>query len=871
LPSKKDFGERVLKVLFKNRPNAFTQRGGDTVVMERTAEALKALGVEVVFDVQGSMSPQGFDLVHLFNFTLPMLVNVYAEQAVRAGVPYVVTSLLEDVETFHYQSHAWANVLIEYVKVGQVAAFYEQGARIAQTVGPCQRIDTTFTANNAASILTTGAGETAIVRSHYPRAKKIQEVFLGSEVSSAVDPALFFNAYGIKDFVLCVGRIESRKNQLMLLKALEESDRTLVFAGGGFTYQPEYAQAVKNFKRKGRTIILDKISQEMLASAYSNAAVHVIPSWFELPGMVTIEAARYGCPVVATDRGSTRDYMKNFATYCDPANPSSILKAVEQVCSHRMTSEERMALQQHASTFTWQKTAQAIYEIYKQVVPGVTKETISMEQKIPAMGVQGQSPVVVDSSLHTEGFAELLERGEVAAREKNVDKAQEILADAEAMNPYSVRLLRTRGALFLAQGKVREANWYFNRALSVDPKDARSLNGLGMCKMNESLPKEAYALFIKALEVDPFNIVGIFQLVQSSYQVNRFDDLEIALRRYLSKMTDDNEIRFCLAGCLLRLEKFAEAMLENNMVLQAKPDYKGALELRGVIEQRSREKMTASTPQAKPLVSTVTAVSAPFVTPAAPKSVTAAPTPPTKAAQPTPPVDVESCLGMAEEAKRVRKYDEARSLAGQILAAPHASEGLRAEALSLQAEIEGISGSVEKAQQAFNDIIAQYPRCARAHSGLGAILASQNNMDGAIAQFNKALEIAPMLDSALAGTAFSKARKGELHTAWEFYVKALKVNVENQTALIGCVQLGYHLEKLPELEKVLREYLELHAGDVDFTYSLAGCCYAQGKYRETMSLCDQIELFSPKNPRAVELRNEVRARMSVGGLGITVS
>ena len=104
----------ALKVLFRNRANALTQRGGDTVVMQKLAEGLRARGVQVEIDLECTRDASRFDLVHLFNFATPDLTRMQAENAHAAGTPFVVTTLNEDIPSFHDQSIRVADVLKEY-------------------------------------------------------------------------------------------------------------------------------------------------------------------------------------------------------------------------------------------------------------------------------------------------------------------------------------------------------------------------------------------------------------------------------------------------------------------------------------------------------------------------------------------------------------------------------------------------------------------------------------------------------------------------------------------------------------------------------------------------------------------------------------
>ena len=66
--------------------------------------------------------------------------------------------------------------------------------------------------------------------------------------------------------------------------------------------------------------------------------------------------------------------------------------------------------------------------------------------------------------------------------------------------------------------------------------------------------------------------------------------------------------------------------------------------------------------------------------------------------------------------------------------------------------------------------------------------------------------------------------------------------------------MGYALRRLDAVEGVLREYLDLHPADLDFMYSLAGCCFAQGKVEEAIDAIHRITIFDPTHKNALELR-----------------
>ncbi len=177
-------------------------------------------------------------------------------------------------------------------------------------------------------------------------------------------PDRFVKEFGLKEFVLCVGRIEPMKNQLMLAYSLRNSGRKLVLMGTPSS--PEYMALIQHWAGDNLLQIPNQ-PIEIVASAMKAAACHVLPSWWEVPGLVSIEAAAAGCPVVATDCGTIRDYLGDGIRYCDPASSSSILQAVEAAIANK-GSERARAVQQLAATFSIHRTAQSYNAAYKELL-----------------------------------------------------------------------------------------------------------------------------------------------------------------------------------------------------------------------------------------------------------------------------------------------------------------------------------------------------------------------------------------------------------------------------------------------------------------------------------------------------------------------
>lgn len=170
--------------------------------------------------------------------------------------------------------------------------------------------------------------------------------------------------HGVNQFVLEVARIEKAKGQASLIKSLMETDHLLVIIGNPSPYESDYVKSVQNLSRqRGNTVVISGLPQEELIGAYVSAKVHVLPSWRETPGLVSLEAAAAGCKIVSTELGSAKDYFGAFATYCDPRDPNSIRSAIEQSAAKQTAPDALRNL--ILTKFTWEVAARETYSAYQ--------------------------------------------------------------------------------------------------------------------------------------------------------------------------------------------------------------------------------------------------------------------------------------------------------------------------------------------------------------------------------------------------------------------------------------------------------------------------------------------------------------------------
>ncbi|MCY1275673.1 D-inositol-3-phosphate glycosyltransferase [compost metagenome] len=166
------------------------------------------------------------------------------------------------------------------------------------------------------------------------------------------------------DQIICVGRIEGRKNQLSLIKAALDLNKKLTIVGKPAKNQPGYYEKCLAISKGSRKIkFLEYVPQQELAKLFQTSKVHALPSWFETTGLVTLEAASQGCNIVVGDRGDVRDYFKDYAFYCNPADIESIAQAILAACNNTSHSQAQFS-KQIFSDLTWRKAAEHTLAAY---------------------------------------------------------------------------------------------------------------------------------------------------------------------------------------------------------------------------------------------------------------------------------------------------------------------------------------------------------------------------------------------------------------------------------------------------------------------------------------------------------------------------
>lgn len=322
-----------MKILYNTYPIAFNTPGGGEVQLLKYAEHIKHYNIDIEFFDQWEPKLSTYDIAHFFS---AMSGSVYfCDHIKKMGLPLIVSPNLwitEDTkDQYPHEEIRRIFVMADFIVVNSLV----EGDLLAVTFEiPRQKFITVYNG--------------------------IESFFLDK-----VDSSIFLNHYGIKGkFVLNIGNIEPRKNQLKLIKAMKffpELKIVLI----GHQRDPDYAK--KCFQEAGEQLVyIGTIPNHshLLRSAYAGCECMALPSIAETPGLVALEAGACGAKILITSAGSAREYFSDYATYVNPDSIDDIKYGIEKILRQGKSNELARLI---GSKYLWSNVVLALHHLYVSI------------------------------------------------------------------------------------------------------------------------------------------------------------------------------------------------------------------------------------------------------------------------------------------------------------------------------------------------------------------------------------------------------------------------------------------------------------------------------------------------------------------------
>lgn len=323
-------------VYIPNQPHCYAF-GGFEVQMLSAFEATRAQGTNVEL-----LNPwdrnNDFDIVHIWGFEITQYNNVVYSK--KAGKKVVISALMHDMSTLKARLRFFVSSYI-----------YRQ--KIAKEMIPY--VDYFVTVNEI---------EKSYIARYYDfpadRIKVIPNIVSDAYLKNTeADVDL-----GIEDFVLCVGNISQRKNQLNLVRACNQLGLNILLIGNLIEGESEYGGAVTKELGKNplnRWVKGVKEGSGVLRTAYKKCKVFALISVYENQPISVLEAFSMNCKVLLADRPYAHQPFYNKASRVDPTRIDEIKNALSRI-------EQEMPTPFEITPFTKENVGKQYANLYEEIL-----------------------------------------------------------------------------------------------------------------------------------------------------------------------------------------------------------------------------------------------------------------------------------------------------------------------------------------------------------------------------------------------------------------------------------------------------------------------------------------------------------------------
>lgn len=175
-------------------------------------------------------------------------------------------------------------------------------------------------------------------------------------------------------YMLYVGSVNSRKNLLGIVKAMElmpkDLQLPLVIIGNGNEYKQKVKEYIAEHGMEKLFIWAECIDHRQLMKLYANAELFVYPSFYEGFGLPVVEAQLCGCPVVTSNVSSLPEAGGPFAQKVAPDSVEDIAnKMVNALTDSKLRADMVSGGRDYAfSTFHPKVLAHQLMAIYNKQI-----------------------------------------------------------------------------------------------------------------------------------------------------------------------------------------------------------------------------------------------------------------------------------------------------------------------------------------------------------------------------------------------------------------------------------------------------------------------------------------------------------------------
>ena len=358
-----------MNILFLIRSDYLDKSGGDTFQALKTKEYLEKnnnVKIDIQHDID-NVELSNYDIIHIFNIQIVDFAYNLVKKCRQKSqtIPILFSPIIWDMSDGIYTSYYF-----KYFSNYFICGKFRFIRKLVDLIMLKHRKKIQYILTECSCLLPNSLEEDEFLK------RKYKTIYKSIIVPNCIDIKMTSEEkkIGFKDYILEVGRIEPIKNQLGVLKAMmKQPDIPIIFIGKKNQSYIRYLNKLdKLAKKRGNTFFIEHMPQDELISYYKNAKVHVLPSFRESPGLVSLEALYYNTNIVVSNKEFCPTGYYNFekmAYICNPYNLKSIRNAILNATNDNNIKVD----QQYFNFISYENAAQITYDAYQKCINNFNK------------------------------------------------------------------------------------------------------------------------------------------------------------------------------------------------------------------------------------------------------------------------------------------------------------------------------------------------------------------------------------------------------------------------------------------------------------------------------------------------------------------
>ncbi|QGA53137.1 glycosyltransferase [Sulfolobus sp. E5-1-F] len=337
-------------LIINHRDLRHNKAGGAEQVIYEVSRRLVKKGVNITWlseEVKGLPSEEEIEDIRIIRRGNPLTLHLYAPVEARKH-EIVIDSVAHAVPFYSYLVNKNAIALVHHVH--QEVVKYELNPIMARIVAFSER----SVSNYKNIIAVSNTTKRDLVERLKAREDRIEVIRNGIDHN--------FYKPGKKasePVILWIGRLKKYKNPLDAIEVAKRIKAKLIMAGGG-DLEKEVMEKIKSVNGE----YLGRVSEEEKIRLYQSAWIVIVTSFIEGWSMVTVEANACGTPVIAYNKGSLPEIIKNgvngyIVEYKDIESISKIINSLIE--DEKRIKELWRSSYQESLNYDWDKSSEKYY------------------------------------------------------------------------------------------------------------------------------------------------------------------------------------------------------------------------------------------------------------------------------------------------------------------------------------------------------------------------------------------------------------------------------------------------------------------------------------------------------------------------------